>query len=124
MQYDNEPSPEVFQGVKIYICVEVKRDNAELSKNSAERNTSARITDDIPFAQLDSSFQSAILEQNENLLVDGKKVNCNNLERRSCYHCETHNSRNACLSSGSNQEQFHTLLRVELCEAKVGQDRS
>ena len=52
LEHENEPRPEVFQEVKIYSCVEVvvrkvKR-HCRTSKISAERNTSARITDDIP----------------------------------------------------------------------------
>ena len=49
LEYENEPSPEVFQEVKIYSCVvrKVKR-QCRPSKISSERNTSARITVDIP----------------------------------------------------------------------------
>ena len=52
LECENEPSPEVFQEVKIYSCVEgvvrkVKRQYRTF-KISTERNTSARITDHIP----------------------------------------------------------------------------
>ena len=51
LEYENEPSPEVFQEAGICSCVgvvvrKVKRQRRTF-KISAERNTSARITDDI-----------------------------------------------------------------------------
>ena len=52
LEYEEEPSPEVLQEAKNYSCVEVvvrivKR-QCRTFKISAERNTSARITEDIP----------------------------------------------------------------------------
>ena len=52
LEYENEASPEVFQEVKIYSCVEVTvrkvKRQYRILRISAEHNTSARITDDIP----------------------------------------------------------------------------
>ena len=52
LEYEIDTSPEVFQEVKIYSCVEVVVRKVKRQwrtfKISAERNTSARITDDIP----------------------------------------------------------------------------
>ena len=52
LEYENEPSPEVFQEAKIHSCAEVF----------------VRIKDDSPLLNWISPFRNAILEQNENLL--------------------------------------------------------
>ena len=94
LEYENEPSPEVFQEVKTCSCVEVvvrkvKR-QCRLFKISAERNTSARITDDNSLLNWNSSFRNA--------LTDGK-VKCAIWRRGADIIFETHNLRNVCLSS-------------------------
>ena len=116
-EYENEPSPEVFQEVKIYSCVDGffwdKWRQSRTFKISAEHNASASITDDM---QCDSW---TILE----LVVDGKSQLCNFGEEELISFANR--VIQACLSDIMiEQEQFRTLPRVKLCEPKVGQDRS
>ena len=102
LKYENEPSMKAFQEVMIHSCVEVAvretKRQCRILRISAEHNKSVSITDDISLLNFYSSFRNAILEQNENWSKMEIFV--------------------------GHQEQFHTLPRVELCEAKVRQVRS
>ena len=75
LEYENEPSLEEFQEVKIYSGVEVvvrkmKRQGRTV-KISAERHTSARITDDIPLLNWIPPFAMRFL----NLIRTGLRWN-------------------------------------------------
>ena len=111
LKYENEPSMKAFQEAMIHSCVEVAvretKRQCRIFRISAEHNKSVSITDDIFVCSIFIlRFRNATLEQNENW---------SKMERA---------FKEAFLVIRIEQEQFHTLPRVELREAKVGQVRS
>ena len=67
LEHENEPSPEVFQEVMIYSCVEVvvreTRRQCRILRISAEHDTSVRITDDISLLNWIPHFAMQLLNK-------------------------------------------------------------
>ena len=102
----NEPSPEVFQEVTIYSCVEVV----------------VRITDDIPLLNWIAHFARRFLNKLE-LVVDGKSRLCI-LGQEELTSLEKRTIQGVVVCHYDRTRTIVHLTRCGIVEAEVGHDRS